>query len=578
MRGLTPLWTKDLGPSRRASGPALFDANTPFRSRTLCHLRDDIEGWEHSQLRPLPSPLMGIPPTLPFWYSMVMMCLLPRALVSVFAVHFVVCAHVLAATGRGDPARRPNVLFVISDDLSARISPAGYEGVLTPALDRLATESTTFRRAYCQYPVCGPSRASFLSGLYPESSGVLNNRVFLDETRPGTPTLPRVFRDAGYWTGAVGKVFHKSGDNPGGDTWDEAHAFLNDEMEIERVAREAFEKEHGPVTSPKNRQAWREHLLTLAPQTRNQGVTGLGPGYGRSGLRDEQHNDGKNARQVASWLEKRAYGDKPFFISVGLHKPHIPFLAPDAYFDLYPQASLKLVQPPKNDWSDIPAIAATRQYLNYGFPALGEENDARRRLFTQAYYACISFIDAQLGVVLDALRKSGEWDNTIIVFIGDHGYHLGEHFMWGKVLLFEESARVPMLVRVPGVTKGTQTHGLVELVDFFPTLTELCSIKAPAHLQGRSFTPMLRDPAAPGKEWAYTVVLRGETVGTALRFDRWRYTEWGDPRLNELYDLEGDPNEWTNLAKDPTHAEVVRRASALLARARAEARSQVAVN
>jgi len=519
---------------------------------------------------------MVITPCPGFGYPAAIMRPLPRVFVFAITALFVVCAAQLSATERRESPRRPNVLFVISDDLSARISPAGYEGVLTPVLDRLAMDSLTFRRAYCQYPVCGPSRASFLSGLYPESTGVLNNRVFLEETRPGTPTLPGLFRKAGYWTGAVGKVFHKSGDNPGGDTWDAVHAFDNDEMEMERVAREAFEREHGPVTSPKNRQRWREHLLTIAPQTRNQGVKGVGPGYGRSGLRDEQHNDGKNARQVASWLETRAHGDKPFFMAVGLHKPHIPFLAPDAYFDLYPQAALKLVEPPKNDWNDIPAIAATRQYLDYGFPQLGEENDARRRLFTQAYYACISFIDAQLGVVLDALRKSGEWDNTIIVFIGDHGYNLGEHFMWGKVILFEESARVPMLVRVPGVTRGTQTHGLVELVDFFPTLTELCSIKAPAHLQGRSFAPMLRDPAAPGKEWAYTVVLRGETVGSALRFDRWRYTEWGDPRLNELYDLEGDPNEWTNLAKNPKHAEEVRRASALLARARAEARSQVA--
>lgn len=504
-----------------------------------------------------------------------MKSLLRRFLVAPVLVSLGVGASLLAAADQEEPVRRPNVLFVVSDDLSARISPAGYEGVLTPVLDRLATESTTFRRAYCQYPVCGPSRASFLSGLYPESSGVLNNRVFLEETRPGTPTLPGLFRKAGYWTGAVGKVFHKSGDNPGGDTWDAVHAFDNDEMEMERLAREAFEREYGPVTSPKNRQRWREHLLTIAPQTRNQGVKGVGPGYGRSGLRDEQHNDGKNARQVASWLKTRAHGDKPFFMAVGLHKPHIPFLAPDAYFDLYPQGSLKLVQPPKNDWSDIPGIAATRQYLDYGFPLLGEENDARRRIFTQAYYACISFIDAQLGIVLDALRKSGEWENTIIVFIGDHGYNLGEHFMWGKVLLFEESARVPMIVRVPGVTKGAQSRGLVELVDLFPTLTDLCGIDPPAHLQGRSLAPMLRDAAAPGKERAFTVVLRGDMVGSAVRFDRWRYTEWGDPNLNELYDLEGDPNEWTNLAKDPAHAEVVQRASALLAGARAEARAQV---
>jgi arylsulfatase A-like enzyme len=443
-------------------------------------------------------------------------------------------------------------------------------------LDRLATESTTFRRAYCQYPVCGPTRASFLTGLYPESTGVFDNRVTLEETRPGTPTLPRVFREAGYWTASIGKVFHKYGDNPGGNTWDLAEASENDEMEIERVAREKFEREHGPVDSPRNRPRWREHLLTVAPQTRNQGVKGLGPGYGPTGLRDDQHNDGKNARRVASWLTTRAHGGKPFLIAVGLHKPHIPFLAPDAYFELYPKASLRLVNPPRNDWRDIPAIAATKQYLDYGFPELGGEDDARRREFTQAYYACISFIDAQLGVILDAVRAAGQWDNTIIVFVGDHGYNLGEHFMWGKVLLFEESARVPLIIRAPGLTRGAQARGLVEMLDLFPTLAELCSVPPPAHLQGRSLAPMLRDAAAPGKERAYTVVRRGETLGTAIRFDRWRYTEWGHPDLNELYDLEGDPREWTNLAKDPAHAGTVRRASQLLAQAGQQARSQAA--
>jgi iduronate 2-sulfatase len=486
------------------------------------------------------------------------------------------CSAGAAVADRTSPRGRPNVLFVISDDLSARISPSGYEGVRTPMLDRLAGEATTFRRAYCQYPVCGPTRASFLTGLYPQSTGVFDNQVNIEETRPGTPTLPRVFRDAGYWTAAIGKVFHRHGDNPGGNTWDVAEAFDNDEMEIERAARVKFEREHGPVDTPANRRRWREHLLTVAPQTRNQGVKGLGPGYGPTGLRDEQHNDGKNARRVASWVTNRAHGDKPFLIAVGLHKPHIPFLAPDAYFGLYPKASLRLVNPPKNDWSDIPAIAATKQYLDYGFPELGGEDEARRREFTQAYYACISFIDAQLGIILDALRTSGQWENTIIVFVGDHGYNLGEHFMWGKVMLFEESARVPMIVRVPGITHGAQARGLVEMIDIFPTLAELCAIKAPAHLQGRSFAPLLRDASAPGKERAYTVVRRGETLGTAIRFDRWRYTEWGKPELNELYDLEGDPREWTNLAKNPAHAETVRRASQLLAQASREAQSQAA--
>jgi arylsulfatase A-like enzyme len=490
-------------------------------------------------------------------------------------VLFSAASAAAAAEARG-PGRGPNVLFVVSDDLSARISPAGYVGVQTPVLDRLAAEATTFRRAYCQYPVCGPTRASFLSGLYPESTGVLDNQIMLEQSRSGTPTLPRTFRQAGYWTAAVGKVFHKHGDNPGGDTWDVAESYENDETAIERAAREQFEREHGPIARAGNRPKWREHLLTVAPQTRNQGVKGLGPGYGPTGLRDEQHNDGKNARRVASWLAERAHGDRPFFIAVGLHKPHIPFLAPDRYFDLYPRESIQLVHPPANDWRDMPAIAATKQYLDYGFPALGQEDDARRCEFVQAYYACVSFIDAQLGVILDALRQAGQWENTVIVFVGDHGYNLGEHFMWGKVLLFEESARVPMIVRAPGVTRGAQAHGLVEMLDLFPTLAELCAVPAPAHLQGRSLGPQLRNPAAPGKDWAYTVVRRGEALGRAIRFERWRYTEWGAPDASELYDLEGDPREWINLAHDPQHAATARRAAELLRRAQAHASAAAA--
>ena len=493
-------------------------------------------------------------------------------------IRFLPLAYCLFASvfaSAAESARRPNVLFIISDDLSSRITPAGYAGMQTPVLDRLAGEAVTFRNAYCQYPVCGPSRASFLSGLYPEATGVLDNTTDIGETRPGTPSMPGVFRAAGYWTAAVGKVFHRPLDNPGGNTWNETEAFDNDEMAVEKAAREKFEAANGPITDAKNRKAWREHALTLAPQTRNQGVKGLGPGFGPTGLADEQHGDGKNARLVASWITNKVRGDRPFMIACGFHKPHIPFLAPDAYFKMYPKDSLRFTLDPANDWNDIPALADTKQYLDYGFPAKGREDAARRREFAQAYYACISFVDAQLGIILDALKQSGQWDNTIIVFIGDNGYHLGEHFMWGKVLLFEESAKVPLIFRVPGLTKtGSTSARLVELVDIFPTLAELCSVTPPANLQGRSIVPLIRDPAAVGKNYAYTVVRRGNELGYAVRFDRWRYTEWVTPEQSELYDLAADPREWTNLAKKPEHQTVIRHAAKLLAELRATASQQ----
>lgn len=458
----------------------------------------------------------------------------------------------------------PNVLFIVADDLSARIGPAGYPGIQTPNLDALASKGMTFRRAYCQYPVCGPSRASFMSGLYPESTGILDNNADILNVRPGTPSLPSVFQKAGYWTAATGKVFHRSGVNPE-EVWNKVTAFENEEMEMEKEARLAFEKENGPITEAKNRKLWKEISLKIAPQTRNQGLKGVGPGYGPTGLKEEQHGDGKNAIQVASWITQKEYGDHPFFIACGFHKPHIPFLAPDSYFSLYPKESIHFDLDPKEDWGDIPKIAQYGQYKDYGFPEPGSEDLGRRQELAQAYYACISFMDAQLGIVLKALKESGQWDNTIIIFIGDNGYLLGEHFMWGKVMLFEESDKVPMIVRVPQITNGAKSEGLVELLDLFPTLTELCSVKPPSQLQGRSLVPMLKDPKAPGKARAYTVVTRNDQLGRAIRFDHWRYTEWGTPDQNELYDYNKDPRERTNLAKNPEYAPVVNQARAVLA-------------
>ncbi|MEM7147518.1 MAG: sulfatase-like hydrolase/transferase, partial [Verrucomicrobiota bacterium] len=227
---------------------------------------------------------------------------------------------------------RPNVLFIVCDDLNTHVGPSGYESIMTPALDGLAADAMTFRRAYCQYPVCGPSRASFLSGLYPESSGVLDNTVDIRDTRPGTVSMPQAFKESGYWTAATGKVFHNEKADHGEVAWDEMVRFRNDEMPLEAKAQAIFEENYGPLGGKEDRTFWKEFLSVFAPQTRGQHV-----GFGPSGLRDEQHADGKNARQVAAWLKEEAYGDKPFFIACGIHKPHVPFLAPDAYFDLYPQ-------------------------------------------------------------------------------------------------------------------------------------------------------------------------------------------------------------------------------------------------
>ncbi len=481
-----------------------------------------------------------------------------------FFTLFALCAHASAA----ESTARPNVLFIVCDDLNSHVSTSGYPHIKTPAFDALAAAGMTFRRAYCQYPVCGPSRASFLSGLYPESTGVLDNKSDIRKTRPGTVSMPQRFKEAGYWAGSVGKVFHNTNIDPGDLAWDEVIRFENDEMPHVTVARKTFEAQHGPVVRGKHRRLWRNHLNSLSTQTRGQ----QRPGYGPSGLRDEQHKDGKNVRQVVSWLDAKVNGGKPFFIACGIQKPHVPFLAPDAYFQQYPRDGLHFSLPPAAFWDQAPKSAMVKRFAGFGFE-LGVENDALRREYTQAYHACVSFIDAQIGLLFGGLKRNGLWDNTIVVLTSDHGYQLGEHFMWGKVTLFEVCDRVPLVIRVPGQTRpGSSSEGLVELVDLYPTLAELCGVTATDDVQGQSLVPMLRDPMAAGKEVAYTVVRRGNQLGKAIRTDRWRYASWPDGE--ELYNLKVDPAEHNNLAASKEHSETVKAMRSHLARVTASATSR----
>ncbi|MEM9660634.1 MAG: sulfatase-like hydrolase/transferase, partial [Planctomycetota bacterium] len=307
-------------------------------------------------------------------------------------------------------ASRKNVLLIVCDDLNSHVSPAGYEPIHTPTLDDLSAAGMTFQRAFCQYPVCGPSRASFLSGLYPESTGVLNNTADIRHERPGVASLPQFFKEHGYWTASVGKVFHSPRHEHGDVAWHECVRLDNDELPVVRTARERFESQNGAIDRGPNRKKWR----TLKKQVSAKLAAQTPPGYGRSGLTDAQHKDGKNARQTAKWLTEKTYGDQPFFIACGFQKPHVPFLAPDKYFELYP-ANEVVYQPDRpNLWDSLPRSALSNRYRAFGFE-LGQEDDALRREYMQAYHACVSFIDAQLEIVLDALKESGQWDDTIVI-------------------------------------------------------------------------------------------------------------------------------------------------------------------
>ncbi|MDB4271202.1 sulfatase [bacterium] len=442
--------------------------------------------------------------------------------------------------------KKKNVLFIVCDDLNTHVTPSGYEHILTPTMAQFASEAMTFKRAFCQYPVCGPSRASLLSGLYPESTGILDNKSDIRETRPGTVSMPQYFKENGYWTAEVGKVFHNPQSNHGEVAWHESHFYKNDELPVVTAARKKFEAENGSVELAKNRKAWK----TLSKQAASKLDAQTPPGYGRSGLTDEQHKDGKNARTVSKWLREKSNGDKPFFIACGIQKPHVPFLAPSKYFDRYPLDQIVYTPDKANLWETIPRGALDGRYKQFGFE-LGVENDTRRREYMQAYHACISFIDAQIKLVMDALKESGQWEDTIVILTSDHGYHLGGHFLWGKVSLFDIGAKVPFIIHAPGLTKpGTESQAMVELIDIYPTLTHLTGLERPAHVQGASLRPLLTHPERLGKKnYAYSVVKRGERMGYALRSQKWRYGKWHDGE--ELYNLTNDPEEKKNLVKRP---------------------------
>ncbi|MEC9004971.1 MAG: sulfatase [Planctomycetota bacterium] len=464
--------------------------------------------------------------------------------------------------------KKKNILFIVCDDLNTHVSSSGYEPIHTPTLAQFASEGMTFRRAYCQYPVCGPSRASFLSGLYPQSTGILNNTADIRKERPGTISMPQFFKKNGYWTASVGKVFHSPRHEHGEVAWNEFVRFDNDELPVVRLAREKFEAKNGSVEKGSNRKEWK----TLKKQVAAKLDAQTPPGYGRSGLTDEQHKDGKNARQVAKWLAGQAHGEKPFFIACGIQKPHVPFLAPDKYFDLYPTNKITFKRDRPELWDSLPASAMSKRYTAFGFE-LGKENEALRREYMQAYHACVSFIDAQIKIVLDALKKSGQWEDTVVIITSDHGYHLGDHFLWGKVTLFDIGAKVPFMIRAPGLTKpGTTSEAMVELIDIYPTVVNLAGLTAPGHLQGVSLRPLLGHPERSGKKkYAYSVVSRGQQLGYALRTQRWRYGKWPDGE--ELYNLTNDPQEKRNLAGKSHVAEQLKKLRELLSEKQKEAAS-----
>jgi len=444
----------------------------------------------------------------------------------------VVCANIRVQAQ--SPSRRLNVLLIAVDDLNNHLGCYEHPVVKSPNIDRLAQRGVRFDRAYCQYPLCNPSRTSFLSGRRPDTTGIFTNTTPPRTTLKDVVFLPEYFKQHGYFTARVGKIAH--GRFADAVKWD--------------VSEEPGRDQGG---DDEQRGQGRRRRPPGGAATQGQQ-----PLWQATHNKDEAEPDGRTARRIVQLMEQNK--DKPFFIAAGFHKPHIRWIAPKKYFDMYPPDKIQLPQEPADDRQDIPNVALNR---NANFASI--TNAQSRRQAIAAYYACTTFLDAQVGVLLDALDRLKLWDNTVVVFLSDHGFHLGEHGgLWAKMSLFEPSARVPFLIAAPGKKAGVASPRLVELVDVFPTLTQLCGLPTPEGMEGVSLVRLLEDPNRPWKKAAFTQVQRGGVMGRSVRTERYRYTEWGSEKVAELYDHETDPLEHTNLVNDPKHAKVVEEMRRLL--------------
>ncbi|MBL4884944.1 MAG: sulfatase [Planctomycetaceae bacterium] len=433
---------------------------------------------------------------------------------------------------------RPNVLFIISDDLNTSLGCYGHSQVQSPNIDRLAAQGVRFENAYCQYPLCGPSRNSMLTGLYPNSNGILSNQQIFRQTIPSQLSLPHAFRQAGYFAARIGKMYHynvpksvgtNGHDDPG--SW---------ELELNPAGCDRLLEEPDIFSLRKN-----SFGGTLSWYASPRG--------------DLLHTDGMLASD-AEWVLERCAKDRsrPFFLAVGFYRPHTPYVAPKPYFSKYNKDEMPLIQGVAEDIKDLPKHALGSHKKEHDLLT-----DDLRQQAIQAYFASITFMDAQVGRILDKLKDLGLAENTIVVFTSDHGYHLGEHGLWQKMSLFEESARVPMIISAPGHSaKGQTANTPVGLIDLYPTLTSLCGVKAPENLQGQDLSSILAKPELQGRGWALCEVTRGRgpkrIFGYSIRTPNWRYTEWDHGKQgSELYDHIADPLEQTNLADSPKHKDQV---------------------
>ena len=436
---------------------------------------------------------------------------------------------------KGSLTAKPNVLFIAADDLSCALGCYGDPIAKTPHLDRLAATGTSFLNAYNQLPLCNPTRASVMTGFRPDTIKVYDlDRHFRDEV-PEAVTLSQQFMKHGWWAGRVGKIYHYNVPaSIGTDGFDDPPSWQK-------------------TINPKGRDKTDEHLVFNAEPHRK--ISAALSWLAAEG-KDEEQTDGMIATEAIKLMEGKR--NEPFFIAAGFFRPHTPFVAPKKYFDMYPLEEMRLPYAPGDDRKDIPTAAFAH---NCPIPHYGLDEVTCLKAM-QAYYACVSFIDAQVGRMLDALDRLELTDNTIVVFWSDHGYHLGEHNgIWQKRTLFEQGAKAPLIIRNPKAEgKGQSCRRIVEFVDIYPTLTELAGLPTPKQVEGRSLKRLLDNPLTKWNGTAITQVLRPAdnrlkepVMGRSIRTERWRYSDWGEGKYGEeLYDHFADPMEFNNLALNPT--------------------------
>jgi len=448
--------------------------------------------------------------------------------------------------------QKPNVLLLYMDDLRPELNSYGKTQINSPNIDALAAEGIQFNNAYCNVPICGASRASMLTGMYPTSKRYLSYNTFVDKESPQAISLPQLFKNNGYLTISNGKVYHHLDDNT--EDWDEIYRpYAFDKNEKNLAPTDYWETIWKDYQRPENRKTYKE--------------TDKGPAFEKAAVNDTTYIDGLMTQKVLRDLNKLQYSEQPFFLTAGFISNHLPFNAPSKYWNIYPTASIK--QPYNNTaQKNIPKIA-TRDYRELrsynGIPKTGNVNDETAKKLIHGYYATISYVDALIGKITTRLKELNLDKNTIVIFVSDHGYLLQEHAEWTKFTNHKITSQVPLIVRAPGYKKGS-VNSLVELVDIYPTLAELCSLESPKNqLDGKSFVSLLQNNKSKIKELVFTKKENGYTIKT----HGYSYTEFIDLNTGKkitctLFDHNLDPDENINIAKDKSSKNIISELSSLL--------------